>query len=87
MTPTPVLVEWADTGEYRGGEWATGAEHAAALAGPDRELVRTVGYLMHEDEDRLLVALNYDKANDQYLGVQCINIQAVQYMARLEVPR
>ena len=81
--PRPVVVEWIDSGMHMDHGWATSEEYRARVS-MDRLYVRTVGMLMDDNEDIVLVGLNYDPTHQAWVGVQAIqksNITSMEYLA------
>lgn len=71
MMPSMVHVEWIDSGMHMDHGWASQNEYMAR-ASMDRLTVHTVGLLMQNGSDLVLIGLNYDPAHDAWIGVQAI---------------
>jgi hypothetical protein len=73
VAPRLVVVEWLDSGMAIGGEWKTSGEFIEHVHESDNILlVTTLGYLLQEDDEHLIVAQSRDEHNDQYLNAQVI---------------
>lgn len=76
MTPTMVRVEWIDSGMSRANGWESlekCIEGLGLAAAPVRSMeVVTVGLLMHEDDDHIVVAQSYDRHNESWFSTQVI---------------
>lgn len=66
-----VKVRWLDSGMHIDKGWAS-LEDYRKDTGTARMEVITVGFLMHEDEETLLVGQSYDPAHDHWVGGQLI---------------
>ena len=64
-------IVWVDSGMRLDQGWAPLSEYLAK-ASPSRTKVSTVGYIMHEDEEIILVGQSLDPAHDTWFGVQMI---------------
>jgi xanthine/CO dehydrogenase XdhC/CoxF family maturation factor len=71
-----VRVIWLDSGMHMDYGWDK-RERYLADANLGRMEVTTVGILMHEDEETVVVALNHDKAHDTWIGAQVIARQSI----------
>lgn len=65
------VVEWNDSGMQGDVGWKKAETFAAAMT-VDKMLAHTVGFVMHEDEDVLLLGQTYDAAHDAYCGAMAI---------------
>ena len=72
MTPPMVRVTWLDSGMHIDHGWAPRSQYIEGVL-LDRMHVTTVGMLMAEDEDTVLLGLNYDPAHDAWIGAQVIS--------------
>lgn len=70
------LVEWLDSGLSLHEGWAT-KEVYLAKAGLDRMAALSAGFVMHEDDDQLILALSYDAEHDTYFSAQVIAKSAI----------
>lgn len=77
MTPPMVLVQWFDTGMHMDHGWAKVESYADELDKPELMTASTCGFLVHENDEHLLVALSWDEANENALSVQVISQLAV----------
>jgi hypothetical protein len=81
--PRAVSVLWLDSGLHIDHGWASAATYKEG-ADLSRMTVLTVGLLMDENEDRILVGLNYDEAHEAWIGAQAIarsSIQKLEYLS------
>jgi hypothetical protein len=69
--PPVVAVRWLDSGMSLDRGWAS-RDSYVAQARIGRMIVRSVGYLMHEDEDVVVLALSYDPSGQTFYGAQVI---------------
>jgi hypothetical protein len=67
-----VLVEWIDSGMALSNEWKKQTAFAEELHGNNVLLVSSVGFLIHEDDEHLILGQSRDEHNDQYLNAQVI---------------
>ena len=70
-----VLVTWLDSGlASSDAEWQTTEEIVGSMRLHDESSmqVSTVGYLIHEDDEHLVVAQSYDPHNEHFLNAQMI---------------
>lgn len=70
-----VQVEWLDSGLQRSDGWET---KEAIISEAKLVVVNSVGFLMHEDETTLYLALSHDPEHDHYFGVQLIGKESVR---------
>ena len=77
-----VRVEWTDSGTFRESGWESKEQLLERTNGLIN--VVTVGYLVHEEEDKYFIALSSDFTNDHYYGVQIIGKFAVHSMKYLD---
>jgi hypothetical protein len=87
MTKEPVqfdlvTVEWMDTGARAGMTWAT-AEELVKEAATNDGIVVTVGYLLHNDDQFLLLAQSHDTHFDNYLNTHQVMKSAVRKVVKL----
>jgi len=66
-----VHVQWRDSGIHVDKGWA-GLDQYMANLSADSTLVDTVGILMHEDDDILMIGMSYDSFHDTWYGAQVI---------------
>lgn len=74
---TTLRITWYDSGMHLDEGWATADKYTEDID-LDRLLVVTVGMLMHEDDDVVVLGLSYDPAHENWYGAQLImklNIQ------------
>ncbi len=81
----PVRVTWVDSGMHIDHGWASAETYREGTT-VDRMSVTTVGMLVAEEADTLLVALNHDPAHDTYLSMQLILRSDVISFERLRGP-
>lgn len=77
-----VSVTWLDSGVHIDHGWAS-AEKYCESTGLNGMTVHTVGILMHEDEDTVMVGLSYDPTHDTWFGAQLIARQNIIVMRSL----
>jgi hypothetical protein len=70
-------VRWIDSGMHSDYGWAP-AEKYIENADLHRMECVTVGIIMHEDEDIIVVALSHDPAHDKWISAQLIHKQSIQ---------
>jgi len=79
VRPRLVLVEWIDSGMAIGQTWKKPDAFVEEVhENSNFLLVTTVGYLLHEDDEHLVLAQSRDQHNDQYLNAQVIYRPCVQ---------
>jgi hypothetical protein len=69
--PRLVHVEWVDSGLNIDHGWASKDKYLENTE-KKRMLVDTVGILMHEDEEKVVVALSHDQNLDTWYSAQLI---------------
>ena len=67
----PVAVRWLDSGMHIDKGWASLEDYRKDTS-TQRMTVVTVGILMHEDEETLLIGQSFDPAHDHWVGGQLI---------------
>ena len=67
-----VRVEWIDSGMSRSNGWEGALAFIEAAHAADALKVVSVGWLLHSDEEHVIIAQSWDKENDQYLNGQII---------------
>ena len=75
-----VEIEWHDTGLFAAKEEWTAIDTLSEL---HTGTILTVGYLMLEGDDDVIVATSWDKATDKVFGVQVILKTAIVRMTVL----
>ncbi len=78
-------VIWKDSGLHIDYRWAK-LEKYMADASPFLSQVETVGVVMHEDDDIIMLGMSYDAAHDTWYGAQVILKQNVIDIYKLEYP-
>jgi hypothetical protein len=71
MSSQLVSVQWTDSGMHVDHGWDTLDKYRQDLS-PGSTRVQTVGILMHEDDEIMLIGLSYDPTHDKYYGAQMI---------------
>lgn len=70
---TMVLIRWLDSGMAIARGWASVDEYVkSATGGKDVMEAETIGYLVFEDENIVLIAQTLDLGNEQMLNAQAI---------------
>lgn len=69
-------VEWTDSGMHMDHGWAS-TEVYRSSAREWEGTVITVGQLLHEDENVVVLGLSHDAAHDHWFGAQLINKAAI----------
>ena len=64
-------IHWTDSGQHMDHGWAKATVFAQSAMNWDGAVV-TVGQVIHEDEDVLVVGLSHDVSNDTWYGAQLI---------------
>ena len=64
-------VEWRDSGMFQADGWQKRWEFTQAK-GDLHTPARSVGFVLHEDKDTLILSTTHDKAHDAYFGAQFI---------------
>ncbi len=82
MVDRIVKVTWKDSGLHIDYRWAK-LEKYMADASPFLSEVETVGVVMHEDEDIIMLGMSYDAVHDTWYGAQVILKQNVIAMHEL----
>lgn len=72
-----ILVEWTDSGMHLSEGWET-VEKLVSRYRKHGSVVTTVGMLVHEDDEVLVVGLSHDLGNDTYFGAQVIHRAAIR---------
>jgi hypothetical protein len=67
----PVLVRWIDSGLFISDGWQQLTEVIGQATGSNMT-VTTIGHLIHEDDEIVVVGLSLDKDNDAVFGAQTI---------------
>jgi hypothetical protein len=67
-----VRVEWIDSGMSRSNGWEEALAYVNASHKEDVLKVISVGWLLHADEEHVILAQSWDKENDTYLNGQII---------------
>lgn len=75
-----VEIDWLDSGLNRSNGWETRQE---ILSETSLSSVRTVGILIHEDDDSYFLAHSKAVSMDKYYGIQVIAKQNVTRLKRL----
>ena len=78
-----ISVQWTDSGMHINHNWASLDEFKKNI-GPDTTVVQTVGMLMHEEDEYILVGQSYDPTHDTWYGAQMIlksNVVSVNNLA------
>lgn len=83
--PRMVRVEWIDSGMNRSDGWEPASRYAEELGKPTILSVTTVGMLMHEDGDHIIVGQSYDPHNDHWYSGQVIYRPCIQKIDDLAV--
>lgn len=78
-------VVWLDSGLHKDLGWASADEYLRD-AGLASMTVITVGMLMHEDPDIVVLGLNHDPNHDTWIAAQMIARANVISVERLGVP-
>lgn len=78
----PVMITWIDSGLHLDYGWDT-KERYMEDTGLDRLVVKTVGLLMDENEESVVVGLNHDEAHDRWIGAQLIARNSILKLTRL----
>lgn len=81
--PPMVRVEWIDSGNHKDAGWGPKEKYLEDVHEEIRQGVLTVGYLMHADDDLLVVALSWDPYCDAYYGAQIIYKPCVKSVTRI----
>jgi hypothetical protein len=71
-------VHWLDSGKHLDG-W----RDKDSIIRERPEIVCTVGYKVHEDEENLYMALTSDRKSSQYFGVQVIDKNSIKRISPL----
>lgn len=79
MSKPVVVVEWLDSGLNISDGWQK-TDDVLGQARIERMNVTTVGMLMHEDDDLVIVGLSYDAEHDQWFSAQAIAQQNIKSM-------
>lgn len=74
--PRLVMVTWIDSGLARSNGWEKPAEIIPQM-GVDHMTANTVGFLIHETDEILIVAQTEDLANGAYLNAQAIYVSNI----------
>lgn len=81
--PYPMVsVEWADSGAHIEHGWEP-VEKIIARAHTQFGHVHTVGVLIHEDDEMVVVVLSYDESSDATFGAQAILQSNIVRLRRL----
>lgn len=67
----PVAVRWLDSGMHIDKGWASLEDYRANTETARMQVV-TVGILMHEDDETILIGQSFDPAHDTWVGGQLI---------------
>ena len=67
----PVAVKWLDSGMHIDKGWASLEDYRKDTE-TSRMTVVTVGILMHEDDQTILIGQTYDPSHDHWVGGQLI---------------
>ncbi len=81
-TRPAVRIQWIDSGMHVDKGWKSLEDYKTDI-NISKATVETVGILMHEDEDSLMVGLSYDPTHDAWYGAQWVlkpNIVSVEYL-------
>lgn len=93
MKPRMVRVEWIDSGMSRSEGWEDAQDIVRALTEEGSFEVVTIGWLIHEDDERIIVAQSHDTFNDAYYNAHAIyrpcvrSIRDLSARATLGTPR
>ena len=71
-------IHWLDSGKSIQG-WKSRQE----ILQEKLEVVESIGYKIHEDDDSIYLALTRDKGSRQYFGVQVIDKKSVRLQRRM----
>lgn len=72
----PVLVRWIDSGLFISDGWQQLTEVIGQATGSNMT-VTTIGHLVYEDDDIVVVGLSLDRDNDAVFGAQTIARQNI----------
>jgi hypothetical protein len=81
--PRIVRVTWLDTGAHVDYGWAKKEKYMENL-NKDQMLVQTVGMVIDEDDDIILVGLSYEPVGRQWYGGQAIHKSAIKRVEWLQ---
>jgi hypothetical protein len=76
------LVRWIDSGMHIDHGWAPSSTYLDG-AEVSRMEVTSVGIVMHEDDDIVVLALSHDPAHDKWISAQLIHRPSIVEMQRL----
>lgn len=90
MTPQMVRVEWIDSGMARTNGWEKAEDIIEGLRRtPEFMRVVSVGLLLFQDEEQVILAQSYDAHNENFVnahGIYRPNVISIEPLLAVELP-